>query len=75
MSPGIAQVSAWVLMFLLAGPRISAQNLRGFGNVRESSLPAGQGMQFACDSPEHATLLIHKLAHDMAPAPPSRPNG
>lgn len=45
---------------------VQAADMRGFGNVQETKLPAGQGAQFACDSPEHATLLIHKLAHDMA---------
>ncbi|HEY3396218.1 MAG TPA: hypothetical protein VGM19_01040 [Armatimonadota bacterium] len=43
----------------------SAAVLRGFGAVQESTLPAGQGMRFVCDSPEHAVQLIHKLARDM----------
>ena len=28
-------------------------------------LPDGQGERFECDSPSHATVLIHKLARDM----------
>ena len=43
-----------------------ATDLRGFGAVQATALPAGAGMKFACDSPAHAVLLIHKLAHDMA---------
>ena len=45
---------------------VSAATLRGFGTVQESKLAGGQGVAFACDSPAHATLLIHKLARDMA---------
>ena len=43
-----------------------AADMRGFGAVQQTKLPGGAGVQFACDSPAHATLLIHKLAHDMA---------
>jgi len=50
---------------LAQGPARAA-DLRGFGAVQASALPAGAGMKFACDSPAHAVLLIHKLARDMA---------
>lgn len=43
-----------------------AVTLRGFGSVQASALLGGQGMRFECDSPEHARLLLHKLARDMA---------
>lgn len=43
-----------------------AAQLRGFGTIHETRLPARQGMRFECDSPAHATLLIHKLARDMS---------
>ena len=51
---------------LALAPNAHAVTLRGFGAVEPSALPAGQGMRFDCDSPEHATQLIHKLARDMA---------
>lgn len=54
----------WLL--IVAAPQPYAAELRGFGTIHEAKLPQGQGMRFACDSPEHATLLIHKLARDMA---------
>jgi len=43
-----------------------AATMRGFGTVQESKLPSGAGFKFDCDSTAHATLLIHKLARDMA---------
>ena len=57
-----------VLLFLASLLPINAPAavLRGFGTVQETVLPEGQGMRFACDSPAHAVLLIHKLARDMA---------
>lgn len=56
------------LCLLLAASSAPSQaaDLRGFGTIHESPLPAGRGMKFSCDSPAHAALLIHKLARDMA---------
>lgn len=44
------------------------QRLRGFGTVAEAPFSAGSlpGVAFACDSPEHALLLLHKLGRDLA---------
>ncbi|HEY3331063.1 MAG TPA: hypothetical protein VGK19_13635 [Capsulimonadaceae bacterium] len=51
---------------LLTASFASADNLRGFGRVESVQLPGQRGTQFQCDSADHALLLIHKLAHDMA---------
>ena len=58
--------SLCLLGLTLPQDAVRASTLRGFGSVQASALPAGAGMKFACDSPAHAVLLIHKLAHDMA---------
>ncbi|HEY3379326.1 MAG TPA: hypothetical protein VGL77_17755, partial [Armatimonadota bacterium] len=47
----------------------SAAALRGFGEVNSAALPMPGGLtgtQFTCDSPEHATILLHKLGRDLA---------
>ncbi len=58
--------SLCLLGLILADGPARAADLRGFGTVQAAPLPAGAGMKFTCDSPAHATLLIHKLVHDMA---------
>jgi len=60
------RLACWLCLLLVSITPSSAATLRGFGTVQETQLPDGQGTKFACDSPAHATLLIHKLAHDMA---------
>ena len=57
---------AMLSFLLLLWQPASAADMRGFGTVQATSLPAGAGIKFSCDSPAHATLLIHKLARDMA---------
>ena len=59
-----ASLCALALVLSLASAQAAV--LRGFGTVEPAPLPDGQGMRFDCDSPEHAVLLIHKLARDMA---------
>lgn len=61
----------WLLLALALGVAVSpgvaqAARLRGFGEIHTERLGNGQGMKFNCDSPAHATLLIHKLARDMS---------
>ena len=57
-------VCLFAVLWITAAAR--ADDLRGFGRIQAQSMPAGHGEVFHCDSPEHATLLIHKLARDMA---------
>ena len=62
-----ATLGALCLLGLTLTPNPArAADLRGFGAVQPTALPAGAGMKFACDSPAHAVQLIQKLAHDMA---------
>lgn len=65
MNHRILSVFCTLCLLFLWQPAQSA-DLRGFGTVQESPLADGQGIKFACDSPAHAALLIHKLVHDMA---------
>ena len=66
MNNRILSFFATLSFLLLLWQPASAADMRGFGTVQATALPAGAGMKFACDSPAHATRLIHKLARDMA---------
>ena len=51
-------------LFLGFNTALFAEKLRGFGEVQESALKVSgnlSGCQFACESPEKAKLLMHKL--------------
>ena len=66
MTLRIMSIFCAISLFMLLWQPVQAADLRGFGTIQASALPAGQGMKFVCDSPAHATLIIHKLARDMA---------
>ena len=54
--------------FLLNLP-LAAATIRGLGEVTPQpvSISGLEGISFQCDSPEHAVILLHKIAHDMSP--------
>ena len=66
MNYRIFLIACLLSLLLLSWQPVHAADMRGFGAVQATALPDGAGMKFACDSPAHAVLLIHKLAHDMA---------
>ncbi|MHB9023117.1 MAG: hypothetical protein ACYC7E_02945 [Armatimonadota bacterium] len=65
-------IGAWSFVLfavVLASVTSQAASLRGFGEVNGTVLPLPgglAGMQFQCNSPEHATILLHKLGRDLA---------
>jgi hypothetical protein len=54
---------------LLTALPLSAATIRGLGDVTPQPITVSglEGLSFQCDSPEHAVILLHKIASDMSP--------
>jgi hypothetical protein len=54
---------------LLLNLPLSAVTIRGLGDITPQPVTVSglEGLSFQCDSPEHALILLHKIAADMSP--------
>jgi hypothetical protein len=60
----------WIVLSVgvLLLPSLHAATIRGLGDVSPQPIVATgvEGISFRCDNPEHARILLHKIASDMS---------
>jgi hypothetical protein len=62
----LALATVGTLLLTFSAP---AATIRGLGQVTPEPITFSglEGLKFQCDSPEHAVILLHKIASDMSP--------